>query len=143
MSQPTYRDVCRVKNRLVALTGLEQDEFEDILPHFGLELKKRMEKYTVEGDERDRSTSDYSNSSLPTDADKLLFVLMFMKHNLSQEIIAMMFDMSQNKIHHYLYTLIPTLRDALNQSNDLPSRTKEAFKEALQTHSGPLFVTTV
>jgi hypothetical protein len=143
MSHPTYHDVCRVQNRLVALTGLEQDEFEDLLPHFGLELKKRREKFTVEGDHRNRSSSEYANSSLPTDADKLLFVLMFMKHNLSQEIIATMFDMSQNKIHHYLYTLIPTLRDALSQSNDLPSRTKEAFKESLKAHSGPLFVTTV
>jgi hypothetical protein len=143
MSRPTYRDATQTKYRVVALTGLEEDEFDNLLPYFSRSLKERMAKYTIEGSERENSYAGYSNSPMPTDEDKLLFVLMFLKHNLSQDILAFMYEMSQGKVHHYLYTFIPSLRDALLLTGDLPARTKEAFESAVQASSGPLFVTTV
>jgi Helix-turn-helix of DDE superfamily endonuclease len=143
MGHPTYQDAIQTKNRLVALTGLEEDEFCSFLPYFSEALRDRMRVFTVEGNIRENTFAEYSNSPIPTDEDKLLFVMIFMKHNLSQEIIAFMYGMAQNKVHHWLYTLIPTLREALVKSEDMPARSKEEFEKALNASSGPLFVTTV
>jgi hypothetical protein len=103
-----------------------------------------MKMFTIEGKKRDnRSFVDYENASLPKIEDKLLFVLMFVKQNLTQEVMAFMFGMSQSKVHEWLQTLIPVLQQALFLSKDLPSKTKEQFSEAVKGFKDPLFATTV
>jgi hypothetical protein len=143
MTAPTYHDAIQTKNRLVALTGLEEDEFLSLLPFFSLSLRERMKNFTVEGDIRENSYAEYSNSPIRTDEDKMLFVMIFLKHNLSQDIMSFMYGMAQNKVHHWLYTLLPVLREALVKADDLPPRNKEEFQRSLEINSGPLFVTTV
>jgi hypothetical protein len=79
---------------------------------------------------------------LPKIEDKLLFVLIFVKQNLTQEVMAFMFGMSQSKIHEWLQTLIPVLKHALFLSNNLPARTKEQFIEIIKDIKDPLFAMT-
>lgn len=143
MTSPTYQDAIRTKFRLVALTGLEEDEFNIFLAHFSDALHQRMQQFTVEGEKRENRFAEYENSPLPTPEDKLLFVMLFLKHNLSQDVLAFMYGMAQNKVHHWLYTLLPVVREALLKTDDLPSRSKETFQDALNDKTGPLFVTTV
>ena len=100
--------------------------------------------FTVSGKERgNRAFSDYENASLPTIQDKMFFVLVFVKQNLTQEVMAFMFGMSQPKVHDWLQILISVLKQTLHLSKDLPESDKEKFYELVKDREAPLFVTTV
>lgn len=144
MTRTPYQEATRVKGRLLALTGLEVVEFQNLLPHFEKAFLHRMEMFTLEGNPRkNRPFTDYENASLPTIADKMLFVLMFVKQNLTQDVMAFLFGMSSAKVHEWLQTLIPVLKQALYLSNDLPVKSKQSLSEQLKQQEAPLFVTTV
>jgi hypothetical protein len=57
--------------------------------------------------------------------------------------MAFMFGMSQPKIHNWLQTLIPVLKQTLHLSKDLPESEKDKFYEMVKDRDTPLFVTTV
>lgn len=144
MARLTFTDVIRVRGRLAALTGLEPDEFQSLLTVFSPVVDRQRQKATLEGNVRQRKREiAAANASLPSHADQLLFVLIFLKQNLSQEMLATLFDMSQNKVHYWLYALLPMLKEALSCSGDLPARSKEAFLQLWEEDTSPLFVTTV
>lgn len=128
----------------MALTGLTPHEFNTLKPFFEEAFSHHMKMFTISGKERgNRAFSDYENGSLPTIEDKLFFVLVFIKQNLTQEVMAFMFEMSQPKIHDWLQTLIPVLKQTLHLSKDMPERDKDKFYEMVKDRETPLFVTTV
>jgi hypothetical protein len=144
MSRIGFQEASSKKISFMALTGLEVAEFNQLKPFFEEAFLHRMKMFTIEGNTRgNRSFVDYENASLPKIEDKLLFVLIFVKQNLTQEVMAFMFGMSQSKIHEWLQTLIPVLKHALFLSNDLPARTKEQFIETIKDIKDPFFATTV
>jgi len=143
MSRIGFQEAASKQVSFMALTGLEVAEFNQLKPFFEEAFLHRMKMFTIEGKERgNRIFVDYQNASLPKIEDKLLFVLIFVKQNLTQEVMGFMFGMSQSKVHEWLQTLIPVLRQALNLSKDLPASTKEQFSEAIKGFKNPLFVTT-
>ena len=140
----TFEKAIATKGRLLALTGLEKSEFEDLLPHFETSLTEHLNQYTIEGEERvGRDFIDYKNGLLPTAKDKLLFVLVFIKLNLIQEVMGAMFDMSQPKVNDWLKTLIAVLQKTLKNLGDSPSRNIEEMKFDLEREDSPLFVWTL
>jgi Helix-turn-helix of DDE superfamily endonuclease len=144
MSRLGFQQAASKHVSFMALTGLEVSEFNELKPFFEEAFLHRMKMFTIEGKARSkRAFVDYSNASLPEIEDKLLFVLIFVKQNLTQEVMGFMFGMSQSKIHEWLQTLIPVLRQALILSKDLPASTKEQFNEAVKGFKDPLFATTV
>ena len=144
MARATYQDAVRVKGRLQALTGLNQPEFRNLLPYFEKAFSHRMSMYTLEGNERqNRPFIDYENASLSTIEDKLLFVLVFIKQNLTQDVMAFLFEMSPAKVHEWLQTLIPVVKQSLRLSNDIPVKSKKELSERLKDQEAPLFATTV
>ena len=144
MSRIGFQEASSKRISFLALTGLEVTEFKKFKPFFEEAFLHRMRMLTIEGKERvNRAFVDYDNASLSTIEDKLLFVLIFVKQNLTQEVMAFMFGMSQSKVHDWLQTLIPVLKQALSLSKDLPGKTKEEFMEAVKNIKDPLFVTTV
>lgn len=143
MSRIGFQEASSKKISFMALTGLEVAEFNQLKPFFEEAFSHRMKMFTIEGTaRRNRSFVDYENASLPKIEDKLLFVLIFVKQNLTQEVMAFMFGMSQSKIHEWLQTLIPVLKHALLLSHDLPARTKEQFIEIIKDIKDPFFATT-
>ena len=143
MSRIGFQEASSKRISFLALTGLEVTEFNKLKPFFEEAFLHRMRMFTIEGKERgNRSFVDYDNASLPTIEDKLLFVIIFVKQNLTQEVMAFMFGMSQSKVHEWLQTLIPVLKQALFLSKDLPGETKEQFMEAVKNIKDPFFVTT-
>lgn len=144
MSRIGFKEASSKRISFLALTGLEVTEFNKLKLFFEQAFLHRMKMFTIEGKERgNRSFTDYENASLPTIEDKLLFVLVFVKQNLTQEVMAFMFGMSQSKVHEWLETLIPVLKQSLFLSKDLPGKTKEEFMEAVKDIKDPLFVTIV
>jgi len=79
---PSYEEVTRRAGSLRALTGLTEAEFQALLPHFEQALVTYMHDRTIDGQPRtSRRYSTYDTCPLPTLADKLLFILTYLKQN--------------------------------------------------------------
>ena len=138
-----YHDIAHNSTRLRALTTLEPDEFAALVPVFDACFLERMHAYTIDGLPRlNRRYTPYKNSPLPTIEDKLLFVLVHMKQNLTQEVQGQLFGMIQSDANKWLQLLRPVLHHALQQLDVLPARlaTIVADPEAPVTDGAPFFI---
>ena len=89
-----------------------------------------MEKYTLDGLPRlNRRYVPYKNSPLPTSEDKLLFVLLHIKQNLTQEVHGQMFGMIQSDVNKWLTALRPVLAEALERLGLVPARLAAALQQ--------------
>lgn len=141
MAGLNYDQVIKTNGRLLSLTSLTPNEFDILAESVDESLKHRMKMKTIQGDKRNgRSFVIYKNSSLPTAKDRLLFILIFLKQNITQDLMATIFDMPQPKVHYWLYTMLESIRDALRASGDAPSRDKEALLKSVIEDAYPLFV---
>ena len=118
-----YQDIAHNKTRVRALTTLEPNEFADLVSVFEECFLERMRAYTLDGLPRlNRRYTTYKNSPLPTIEDKLLFILVHMKQNLTQEVQGELFGMVQSDANKWLQLLRPVLHAALARLDALPSR---------------------
>jgi hypothetical protein len=93
---PSYEDVTQRAGSLRAMTGLTATEFQALLPHFEQAFETYMGTRTIAGQPRtSRRYSPYVTCPLPTMADKLLFILTYVKQNPIQAIQGQLFGMSQ------------------------------------------------
>lgn len=136
----TYEQVSKTKGRLQSLTSLTQVEFDILADLVDKSLKYRMEMQTIQGEDRkNREFVIYKNCPLATKNERLLFVLLFLKQNITQDLLATIFDMPQPKVHYWLYVLLQSLQDALRSSGDAPGRDKNALIRAITEEALPLF----
>ncbi len=118
-----YQDVAHNTARLRALTSLQPDEFTALVPAFETCFLERMQTHTGDGLPRlNRRYTPYKNSPLPTTEDKLLFILVHMKQNLTQEVQGQLFGMVQSDANKWLQLLRPVLLRALEQLDVVPAR---------------------
>jgi Helix-turn-helix of DDE superfamily endonuclease len=138
-----YQDIAHSETRLLALTTLKPDECADLVPAFEACFFERMRAYTIDGLPRlNRRYTPYKNSPLPTIEDKLLFILVHMKQNLTQEVQGQLFGMVQSDANKWLQLLRPILHNALQRLDVIPSRlaTIVADPDAPASDSAPLFI---
>lgn len=118
-----YQDVAQNTARLRALTSVEPDEFIALVPAFETCLLERMRAYTIDGlPRRNRRYTPDKNSPLPAIEDKLLFMLVHMKQNLTQAVQGQLFGMIQSDAHTWLQRLRPVLLRAVDQLDVVPAR---------------------
>ena len=110
---PSYEEVTQRVGSLCAMTGFTETEFQALLPPFEQAFVAYMGNRTIEGHPRtSRRYSTYETCPLPTMADKLLFILSYLKHHPIQEMPGQLFGMSQSNAN----TWIHLLHSALNQA---------------------------
>jgi hypothetical protein len=143
---PSYEEVTQRAGSLRAMTGLTQPEFTALLPRFEHAFLAFMEHHTIEGQPRtSRRYSTYDTSPLPTMADKLLFILTYLKQNPIQEVLGQLFGLSQANANKWIHLLHTVLNQALAHQDLLPARTADELATLLTTkHSkegltSPLF----
>ncbi len=137
-----YQDIAHNKARVRALTTLEPNEFAELVPIFETCFLERMRAYTIDGLPRlNRRYTPYKNSPLPTIEDKLLFILVHMKQNLTQEVQGELFGMIQSDANKWLQLLRPVLQQAFQRLDVLPSRTATMVRDTEPSPSdrAPLF----
>ena len=118
------------------MTGLTEQEFTALLPHFEGALAAYLQDRTIDGQPRtSRRYSAYDNCPLLTMADKLLFILTYLKQNPIQEVQGQLFGMSQSNANKWIHLLHPVLNQALADQELLPARTAAAFAAMFETHS--------
>jgi hypothetical protein len=133
---PRYEEVTQRAGSLQALSGLTDVEFQALLPHFEQALVTYMQDRTIDGQARtSRRYSAYDNCPLPTMADKLLFILTYLKQNPIQEVQGQLFGMSQSNANKWIHVLHPVLNQALADQELLPARTAAEFAAMFKTQA--------
>lgn len=133
---PSYEEVTQRAGSLRALTGLTEAEFQALLPHFEQAFVTYMHDRTIDGQPRtSRRYSTYDTCPLPTLADKLLFILTYLKQNPIQEVQGQLFGMSQSNANKWIHLRHPVLNQALADQELLPARTAAEFAAMVKTHA--------
>lgn len=121
---PSDEEVTQRAGSLRAMTGITRQEFTALLPPFEHAFLAYMEDHTIDGQPRtNRRYSPYDTSPLPTMADKLLFILTYLKQHPIQEVQGQLFGMSQANANTWIHLLPTVLNQALAQQALLPART--------------------
>jgi truncated hemoglobin YjbI len=132
---PGDAEVTQRAGSLRSLTGLTEAEFQAWLPHFEQAFVTYMHDRTIDGQPRtSRRYSTYGTCPLPTSADKLLFMLTYLKQNPIQEVQGQLCGMSQSNASQWIHLLHPVLNHALADQELPPVRTAAALAAMLATH---------
>jgi len=103
------------------LTSLTDEEFEILLSKFDFEVKKKIKVYTLKGQVRKHiACSESLKSSLYGSRNKLNFMLMGLKENMTQELLGMCFQLSQPKVSEWFSYLLPVLESSLEKLGVCP-----------------------
>jgi DDE superfamily endonuclease len=131
---PRYEDVIQRTGSLRAMTGLTEQEFTALLPPFEHAYAAYMHDHTIDGQPRtSRRYSTYDTCPLPTMADRLLFILTYVKQNPIQEVQGQLFGMSQSNANKWIHLLHTVLNLALAHQHLLPARTADELATLLAT----------
>lgn len=128
-----YNDIQSKRHKVLSHTGLKVEEFEILLTTFSPRWQHYIRHYTLEGKLRKRLVKqERSNAMLPSDADKLLFILYHHKNNPLQEALATLFGMEQPHANFWIKLLMPILQDSLQHQGVVPERKAERLHRVLQ-----------
>ena len=133
---PKFDAILQNERRLRAFTGLNAAMFTAFLPHFAGAMEHYLNHSTLDGyiREGDRAIT-YTNSPLPTPADRLLFILTYLKQNAIQEVHGQLFGMSQSNVSKWVRLLLDILDAALASQHLLPARTAAELASQLQAET--------
>jgi Helix-turn-helix of DDE superfamily endonuclease len=132
---PSDEEVIQRAGSLRALPGLTEAEFHAVLPPFEQALVTYMHDRTIDGQPRtSRRYSTYDTCPLPTLADKLLFILTYLKQNAIQEVRGQLFAMSQSNASKWIHLLHPML----NERNRFESSQATRFNRTMGWYVGLL-----
>ena len=119
---------------LLQLTSLHPAEFKRLLAAFDPLCQNYFQHHDLEGNvRRIPKFQDDRRCSLPGSAQKLLFILTYMKENPRQHYQGQLFGMQQPRVSKWIKVLLPLLEKALQQLNRLPKRFGDALYAFLQT----------
>lgn len=127
----TYSELRGDRRRFLALPGLTLPEFEPLLAAFARADERRFPAdRTAAGRPRQRRAGGGRTAVLHEPAQKLLFLLIYLKTYPLQVVMAELFGLSQPQANYWLGRLLPILRDALDDLGALPERAGQAFAGA-------------
>ena len=136
---PKFDAILQNERRLRAFTGLDTATFMHFLPYFTSAMQDYLEHSTLDGyiRESDRAIT-YANSPLPSAADRLLFILTYLKQNAIQEVHGQLFGMSQPNVSKWVRLLLDILNYVLASQDLLPARTATELATQLQAEGAQL-----
>ena len=118
--------------RILDLTSLSVNEFEQLVEPFEQAFVRHMQQWTMEGKPRTaRAYTPYTNSPLPTPEDRLLFILSYLKVAALQVAHGALFGMSQSNANKWIHVLLVVLQQTLRDLGDAPARHLQALEQRL------------
>lgn len=131
----TYNDLKAKPKEFLAATSLTVEEFERLLPVFGQKYHALFPPgLTRKGQPRQRKAGGGVKEKLRTDADKLLFILVYQKTYMLQTMQGLQFDLSQPQANYWIHRLLPLLRASLADLGLTPARDPQAVAAHLLVH---------
>ena len=126
----TYDELKANPRKFVSFTSLTPEEFELLLPAFEqVYLKKYPETKTKTGKTRKRKVGAGRKGSLASLEQKLLFALVYQKSYPLQMVMGELFGMGQSQANEWIHTLLPILKQALDDLGFAPERDPQQFKQ--------------
>src|SRR5581483_9185890 len=106
-----YKTLSSKPRVFLALTGLTTAEFRDLVPAFerAYDRAHPLDR-TATGQPRQRWPGGGRRGALPGSADKLLFVLVYLKTYPLQAVLGQLFGISTAQANYWLHHLLPVLR---------------------------------
>lgn len=129
----TYTDYRNNVKSFRALAGLSVEQFDELLPYFEDSHNDYLSRYEMNGKLRKgvRRFCIYKNSPLPTVAERLFFILVYIKNNPLQEYHAACFGMDQQHCNIFIHGLNRILKFCLFEAGVMPAETQKEFSEIL------------
>ena len=119
----TYQILAAQPQAFLAMTGLTTAEFRDLLPAFETAYEQAHPRdRTATGRPRQWWQWGGRPSTLLSGADKLLFVLVYLKTYPLQVVRGQLCGISTSQANFWLHHLLPVLRSALDDRGVLPER---------------------
>ena len=129
----TYEQLKNNARKFVSLTSLMPEEFEFLLPAFERAyLKAYPVSKTMTGKKRERKAGGGRKGTLASMKQKLLFALVYQKSYPVQSIMGELFGMSQSQANEWIHSLLPILKQALDDLGYEPERDPKKFKKSEQ-----------
>jgi Helix-turn-helix of DDE superfamily endonuclease/DDE superfamily endonuclease len=98
------------------LTGMTTEEFNKLLPAFEA-------AYAEDERQRGKPCSPAGRKAvLLTHADKLFFLLFYLRHYPTQDVLGFLFGIGQVQANHWIHRLTPVVKKALGDEQQLPGR---------------------
>jgi len=138
----TYTQLQRDPRKFLALTGLTLPEFQQLLTAFTRSYERLyLPDQTLAGGSRQRFAGGGRKGVLHSPEQKLLFLLVYLKTYPPQVLLGELFALSQSGVNHWLYRLLPILREALDELDVLPERDPGHFAQSQPASGeGPLLI---
>jgi hypothetical protein len=114
--------VFRKPKLLRALTTLDAGEFERLLAAFDAAWQAQRGERTHDGQTRQRKLGGGFKGTFKTSREKLFFVLFYFKCYPLQEVMGVLFGLSQGQVSHWVGVLTPLVNAALGRALLLPAR---------------------
>lgn len=125
----TYEELKENRRKFVSFTSLTPEEFRVILPVFEQAyLKKYPMVKTKTGRVRKRKAGGGRKGALASIEQKLLFALVYQKSYPLQSVMGELFGMGQSQANEWIHTLLPVLKQALEDLGYAPERDPQQFE---------------
>jgi hypothetical protein len=129
----TYEELKENPRKFVSFTSLTPGEFDLLLPAFERTyLRKYPATKTKAGGMRKRKAGAGRKGSLASIEQKLLFALVYQKSYPLQSVMGELFWMGQSQANEWIHTLLPILKQALDDLGYEPERDPKKFKQQEQ-----------
>lgn len=128
----TYAKLAKNPKLLQSLTGLSAQAFKQLLPAF--EKAYEADLTVREGqkaEKRQRQRGGGRHSTIPEMADKLVFILVYVRFYPVQVLQGFLFGLSQPQANDWIHRLTPVLNEALGYEQQLPARRAQAIEALL------------
>ena len=125
----TYDELKAKPRKFVSFTSLTPKEFNVLLPAFERAyLKKYPASKTRTGQARERRAGAGRTGSLASLEQKLLFGLVYQKSYPLQSVMGELFGMGQSQANEWVHSLLPILKQTLDDLGFEPERDPQKFK---------------
>jgi hypothetical protein len=127
-----FTDLQTGPTEVLDLTSLTLDEFQQLVPPFEAAFQAHMAEWRLDGRPRTACRyTTYQNCALPTPADRLLFILVYLKTYPLQVVQGQLFGMGQSKAHQWIHVLLVILLTTLRTLGDAPTRSVQDLAKRL------------
>jgi hypothetical protein len=127
----SYHRLQHSPRALRTFTSLDKIEFDTLLRAFEVAWNTYIDEHRVQQKVRKRRLGGGHKPLLLSLEDKLLFILFYFKVYPLQEVIAVLFDMSQGRANEWIHTLSTVLQRALGDTRCLPERHPQNLEQVL------------
>ena len=128
-----YDELKTQPRKFVSFTSLTPEEFNVLLPAFERAyLKTYPAAKTKAGTPRKRKAGGGRKGALASIEQKLLFALVYQKSYPLQSVMGELFGMGQSQANEWIHSLLPILKQALDDLGYAPERDPKKFRKKEQ-----------